>query len=111
MYIIMDALDECPNSSGVRSPRGHVLSFVQELLELRLRNLHICVTSRPEIDIRNRLESLTSLRISLEDQTGHKEDIAKYIESEVQVIANEKRWQEDDKILVIETLSRKADGM
>jgi hypothetical protein len=111
MYIIMDALDECPNSSGVRSPRGHVLSFVQELLELRLRNLHICVTSRPEIDIQNRLEPLTSLRISLEDQTGHKEDIAKYIESEVCVIANEKRWQEDDQILVIETLSEKADGM
>ena len=111
MYIIMDALDECPDSSGVRSPRAQVLSFIQELVELRLRNLHICVTSRPEIDIRNRLEPLTSLRVSLHDETGHKEDIAKYIRSEADVIAHDKRWRDDDKKLVIETLSEKADGM
>ena len=111
MYIIMDALDECPNSSGVRSPRGHVLSFVQKLVELRLHNLHICVTSRPEIDIRNRLEPLKPLRISLHDQIGHKEDITKYIKSEVDIIANDKRWRDDDRKLVIETLSDTADGM
>ena len=111
MYIIMDAIDECPDSSGVRSPRAQVLGFVQELFDLHLGNLHICVTSRPEIDIRNRLEPLTSLRVSLHDQTGHKEDIAKYIRSEADFIAHDKRWREDDKKLVIETLSEKADGM
>ncbi|KAH9074398.1 ankyrin repeat-containing domain protein [Lactarius deliciosus] len=111
IYIIMDALDECPNISGVRPPREHVLSLVKDLVNLRLPNLHICVTSRPEIDIRNRLEPLTSLRVSLHDQIGHKEDIAKYINSEVDFIANDKRWREDDKDLVIETLSEKADGM
>ena len=107
----MDALDECPDSSGVRSPREHVLGFVEELVELRLPNLHICVTSRPEIDIRNRLEALTSLHVSLHDQTGQKEDIAKYIRSEVDFIANERRWREDDKKLVLKTLTEKADGM
>jgi hypothetical protein len=111
MYIIMDALDQCPNSSGVRSPRGHILSFIQKLVELRLQNLHICVTSRPEIDIRNRLEPLKPLRISLHDLTGHKEDITKYIKSEVDIIANDKRWRDDDKKLVIGTLSDTADGM
>ena len=111
MYIIMDALDECPDSSGVRSPREHVLSFVKGLFELRFQNLHICVTSRPEIDIRNRLEPLTSLRVSLHDQTGHKEVIARYIISEVDFIANERRWREDDKKLVVEALTEKADGM
>jgi hypothetical protein len=111
MYIIMDAIDECPDSSGVRSPRAQVLSFVRELVELRLTNLHICVTSRPEVDIRNRLEHLTSLRISLHDQAGHQEDISKYIKSEVDFIAHDKRWRDGDKELVIETLSEKADGM
>ncbi|KAH9057164.1 hypothetical protein EDB87DRAFT_1129055 [Lactarius vividus] len=110
IYIIVDALDECPDTSGVRSPRERVLSFIKRLVDLRLRNLHICVTSRPEIDIRNRLEPLTSLRVSLHDQTGHKEDIAKYIGSEVNIIANDKRWREDDKGVVIATLSEKADG-
>ena len=111
IYIIVDALDECPNTSGVRSPRERVLSLIKNLVELRLPNLHICVSSRPEIDIRNRLEPLTSLRLSLHDQTGHKEDIVKYIWSEVNFIADEKGWRQDDKELVIETLSGKADGM
>ncbi|KAH9008124.1 hypothetical protein EDB85DRAFT_121188 [Lactarius pseudohatsudake] len=31
IYIIMDALDECPNISGVRPPREHVLSLVKDL--------------------------------------------------------------------------------
>ena len=111
IYIIVDALDECPNTSGIRSPRERVLSLIKDLVGLRLRDLHICVTSRPEIDIRNRLEPLTSLRISLHDQTGHKDDIAKYIGSEVDFISKERRWREDDKKLVIEMPSEKADGM
>ncbi|KAH9172311.1 hypothetical protein EDB89DRAFT_1886149, partial [Lactarius sanguifluus] len=111
IYIILDALDECPNTSGVRSPRDRVLSLIKGLLDLHLSNLHICVTSRPEIDIRICLEPLTSRWVSLHDQTGHKKDITKYIKSEVDVIANQKRWREDDKELVIKTLSEQADGM
>ncbi|KAH8982527.1 ankyrin repeat-containing domain protein [Lactarius akahatsu] len=111
IYIILDALDECPNTSGVRSPRDRVLGLVQSLLDLGLPSLHICVTSRPEMDIRICLEPLTSLSISLHDQTGHQEDITKYIMSEVDVVSNQKRWRDDDKELVIEMLSEKADGM
>ena len=110
-YIIVDALDECPNTSGVRSHRERVLSLIKRLVNLRLPNLHICVTSRPEVDIRVRLEPLTSHSVSLHDQTGHQEDIAKYISSEVDVISNDKRWREDDMELVIVTLTEKADGM
>lgn len=111
IYIILDALDECPNISDVRPPRERVLSLIKDLVDLRLPNLHICVTSRPEIDIRNRLEPLTSSCISLNDQTGQKEDIAKYIRFEVDKIANERSWREDEKGLVIVTLSENADGM
>ena len=50
-YIILDALDECPNSSGIPSPREQVLALVKDLVNLRLSHLHICVTSRPEFDI------------------------------------------------------------
>jgi hypothetical protein len=50
-YIILDALDECPNNSGIPSPRKEVLQLINELVDLRLPNLHICATSRPEIDI------------------------------------------------------------
>jgi hypothetical protein len=109
IYLVMDALDECPNTSGLPSPREQVLELVKDLVDLYLPNLHICVTSRPEADIRAALEPLTSLRISLHDQTGQKEDIIDYVTSVVYSDAYMQRWQDEDKKLVIETL-RKADG-
>ena len=110
-YIIVDAIDEFPDTSGVDSPRERVLSLIKSLVDLHLPNLHICTTSRPEIDISNRLEPLTTLCISLHDQIGHMEDITKYIRSKVDVIASDKRWQAGDKDLVIGTLFQMADGM
>jgi hypothetical protein len=109
IYLVMDALDECPNTSGLPSPREQVLELVKDLVDLYLPNLHICVTSRPEADIRVVLEPLTSLRISLHDQTGQKEDIIDYVTSVVYSDVNMQRWRDEDKKLVIETL-RKADG-
>ena len=110
-YIIIDALDECPDTTGVPSAREQVLSLVNDLVDFRLPNLHICVTSRPEIDIRTVLEPLTSFRISLHDQPGQMEDIAEYIRSVVHSDLKMKRWREDDRKMVIEVLSEKADGM
>jgi hypothetical protein len=75
IYLIIDALDECSNTSGIPSHRNRVLQLVKELIDLHLPNLHICVTSRPEVDIREVLEPLTSRRVSLHDQSGQKKDI------------------------------------
>ena len=112
-YLIIDALDESPNSPGIPSPRQKVLRLVEELVEFFLPNLHICVTSRPEIDIRNVLEPLTSRRVSLHDQSGQKEDIADYVRSVVYSNSEQimRRWRMEDKELVIESLSERADGM
>jgi hypothetical protein len=111
IYIIVDALDECPNFPGRPSAREEVLDFVEELVNLELPNVHLCVASRPEMDIRAILEPLTSLRISLHDEIGQKEDIIKYINSVVRSDRNMRRWKEEDKRLVVDTLSENADGM
>jgi hypothetical protein len=110
-YIIMDALDECPNLYTIPSPREEVLEFVDELVGLRLSNLHICVTSRPESDIQAILGPLTSLPVSLHDESGQQEDIANYVSSFVHSDRRMRRWRDEDKDLVIKTLSEKADGM
>jgi len=112
-YLIMDALDECPDTSGIPSPRERVLQILKDLVGLRLPNLHICVTSRPELDIRDVLEPLTSLQISLHNQTGQKQDILDYVKSIVYSDSERimKRWRTEDKEFVIETLSERADGM
>ena len=113
IYIIMDALDESPNMSGIPSARERVLQLLKELVDLRLPNLHICVTSRPEADIQNDILPLTSLRVSLHDQSGQKQDIADYVRSIVYSNSEPiiRRWKMEDKDLVIEVLSERADGM
>jgi hypothetical protein len=100
VYIFMDAIDECPNTSGVPSPRKEILGLVEVLVNLRLPNLRLCVTSRSEIDIRVVLEPLSSFRVSLHDQTGQKEDIADYIMSFVHSDRWMRRWREEDKELM-----------
>jgi hypothetical protein len=110
-YIIVDAIDECPNSSGMPSVREDVLELIKELVDLELPNVHLCVASRPEVDIRVVLEPVTSLEISLHDENGQKEDIAKYINSFIRSDRNMRKWTEEDKQLVIDTLSDGADGM
>jgi hypothetical protein len=112
VYIIVDALDECPNSFGFpNTPREKVLDLIEELLELNLTNLRICVTSRPEVDIRDFLEPLASHDMSLHDESGQKNDILDYISSVVLTDRKMRRWRSEEKQLVIDSLSSKADGM
>ena len=112
VFIILDALDECPNTSG-SSAREEVLCFLKDLVGLQLSNLHICVTSRPEIDIGAVLEPLMFHPISIHEQMGQKKDIEDYIRAFVYAdsVTEMKRWRVEDKELVIETLTARADGM
>jgi len=111
IYVIVDALDECPNNFGLPTPREELLGFIKDLVNLRLPNLHLCLTSRPEIDIQTSLEPLVSFSVSLHSRSGQKKDILDYISSVVLSDPKMRRWREDDKRLVIETLSERADGM
>jgi hypothetical protein len=111
IYLIVDALDECPNTSAFPSPRARVLSLIEELIRLQLSNLRICVTSRPETDIKVVLDPLRVCSVSLHDEGGQKEDINSYIESIITMHPKNRRWKAEDKQLVIEVLTQKADGM
>jgi hypothetical protein len=111
IYIIVDALDECPDVSGKPSAREGVLELIQELVGLNLSNLHLCVASRPEIDIQKTLKPLKPLEISLHEETGQKDDIIEYIKSVVYSDRKMQSWKDKDKELVIKMLSEKAGGM
>ena len=111
IYIIVDALDECPDVSGTPSAREEVLELVEELAGLEFSNVHLCVASRPEIDIRKSLELFKPLQISLHDERGQQDDIIEYIKSVVHSDRKMRSWRDEDKQLVIEVLSEKADGM
>jgi len=111
IYIIIDALDECPNISGRPSAREEVLELVKELVDMKLRNVHVCVASRPEIDIRAVLGPLGPSEISLHEEKGQMEDIIKYITSVVHTDMKMRKWKKVMQELVIDTLSEKAGGM
>jgi hypothetical protein len=109
--IIMDAIDECPNTSECPTAREEILDLLEELVGLSLPNLRICVTSRPEIDIQTVLKPLTPFHMSLHDQSGQKQDILDYIKNFVLSDRRMRKWRREDKQTAIDTLSAKADGM
>ena len=113
VYIIMDALDKCPDTSDVPSAREQVLDLIKDLVGLQLPGLHICATSRPEADITDALESLASHTVSLQEESGQKQDISEYVRSVVYSGSGKfmKQWRQVDKEHVIKTLSERADGM
>jgi hypothetical protein len=111
VYLIMDALDECPITSSMWSPRDEVLTLVRKLIDSQIPNLRICVTSRPETDIKSVLDSSAFRSISLHNESGQMDDIENYIRSVVNTDRMMQRWHAADKQLVIEVLTNKADGM
>jgi hypothetical protein len=111
VYLIVDALDECPNTSSIPSPREEVLNLIKDLIKSEIPNVRICVTSRPETDIKDILEPLVILTVSLHDEGGQKRDIQEYIESVIKTNPKNRRWKTADKQLVIDVLTEKADGM
>ncbi len=111
VYLIVDALDECPNTSSIPSPRDEVLNLIEDLIKSEIPNLRICVTSRPETDIKDFLEPLVLHTVSLHDESGQNRDIEDYIKSVINTNPKNKRWKAADKQLVIDVLMEKADGM
>jgi hypothetical protein len=109
-YLVIDAVDECPDR-GIPSTRGNVLELLQQLVNLHLPNLHLCITSRPEMDIQTALNPLASTCICLHDQSGQSKDIVDYVTWVVHSDGKMKNWREEDRELVIESLSARARGM
>ena len=112
-YIIIDALDECPNNTGTPSARERGLNFIEDLVQSNHSNLFICITSRPEQDINTVLNPLTppSRRVSLHEEGGQTEDINRFVRSFVLNDRTMRRWRVEDKELVIRELSERAQGM
>jgi hypothetical protein len=111
VYLIVDALDECPNASVVRSPRAEILSFIEQLVTTQIPNLRVCVTSRPELDIKDVLDPLIFRSVSLHDESGQNRDIEDYIKSVINTRPKRGRWKEEHRKLAIDVLIKKSNGM
>ena len=110
IFIVMNALDECPDS-GFPTAREEVLVVLKDLVGLHLPNLRMCVTSRPEVDIKSILNQLIIHSISLHGEREQRKGIADYVRYFVNSDAKMREWPDEDKQLVIHELSERADGM
>jgi hypothetical protein len=111
IYIVMDALDECPDNSGIPTAREEVLDVLKCLVDLDLPNLRVCATSRPEVDIKSILNQLAIHTVSLHDEHEQQKGIADYVSTIVNSDRKMREWPDEDKELVIKVLSERADGM
>ena len=117
VFIVVDALDECPDSPspgsppGAPTPRQSVLKIVKGLIKLKPQNLHFCLTSRPEPDIEHVLAPLEPASVSLHTEKGQLADITQYVQSVIVSDVTMGKWPKDTKKLVIDTLTNKSQGM
>ena len=111
VYLIVDALDECPTTSDIPAAQEKVFMLVRQLMTPKHPNLRMCVTSRLEPDLGAFLEPLSFRSISLHDESGQKEDIADYIKSVIGTDPKMQAWRASDKESVTNVLTHKVDGM
>lgn len=111
IYIVMDALDGCSNFSGYPTPREKVLTIIEELINLCLLHVHFCITSRLEVDIQYVLEAFALHEVPLHKQAGQIQDIFNYTEYVVSSDPQMRRWKEEDRRLVVKTLTERGGGM
>jgi hypothetical protein len=108
VFIVMDALDECPRT-GDRPERDDLLNQIVSLLGRKCRNMHILATSRPEPDIdgwfnlRNRMFNGTNTALNIEPLVGN--DIKEFVRTAILQHSELNRWGEDVKWQMEERLT------
>ena len=115
VYLIIDALDECPEA---KHQRDELLSMLGTIHKWTKANLHVLLTSRKVPSIERKLESLIGRTpvpgtgvINLElHQSDIDGDITVFIEDQLEK-GNYQFWDEDVKVEIKDTLVEKANGM
>jgi ankyrin repeat protein len=110
-YIVVDALDECPGTPGLPSSRATLLGLIRELINRHITNLRICVLSDLHPEVEFVLYPLASRRVCLHEESGHSQDIIRYLRWLLSTHPRMKGWKASDKQVVINTLFRKAEGV
>jgi hypothetical protein len=108
VFIILDALDECPEAGEVRQ---NVLESLEHLLQ-RASNLRVFATSREVGDVRNSMEILSADTIPIATDSVDA-DIQQWMSSQ---LSHDRKFVQlnlstQTKELIKETISRNADGM
>lgn len=78
VFIVIDALDECPNQRDTQSERKELLSLIQRLTASGPRNFRLLATSRYQDDIGDALRNIQQCRVINIEQLV-KEDVTQFV--------------------------------
>jgi hypothetical protein len=113
IYIVLDALDECRTRKGPLSEG--LLTWIESLQDLKQRNVHLLVTSRPEHDIESVLRKLAQSDEDIVPIQSDliEDDIRSYVHTRVRTGDRLKRWRSRPDVLdeIQRVLMEKAQGM
>lgn len=96
-YLVLDALDECPTRE--HDGRSSLLQFLEGLVERHQAKINVLVTSRPEPDIRSKLEQYPSVNL----ETGLRDDVETFVRAQVSH-GRLSKWEESIQNLTLERL-------
>lgn len=107
-FVIIDALDECPNAE---EERADLCNIMEEIHSWDCRSLHVLVTSRREADLTEAL-----LKIVTQEPVGIQgsvidTDIRKFVSTQLQTTPKLSRWSTELKAEIEQTLVKKSGGM
>jgi hypothetical protein len=106
-FLIIDALDECPESED--HERKQVLAALAEIKAPMAPNLSIFVASRPEVDIKQAMDTICDINIDIQAALTN-EDIRFHIRAQMMTDPKLNRWQQSIKDEIEEKLMKDAGG-
>ncbi|KAJ5157603.1 NACHT nucleoside triphosphatase [Penicillium canariense] len=105
IYILLDALDECPH----HKERETVLAFIATVRQWGLPALHILVTSHDVIDIRGSLNPQEGQDVTMKNPNVDK-DMANYVYHQLTTNPNLEQWK-DNHVEIQAALIERAQGV
>ena len=110
IFIIVDALDECPHDEA-HGLREEALGLIVEFETWSASKIHLLITSRRELDIEQRLTPLLGIPPIPLEGSQIDSDIELHINEQLSTDQKLKRWPPHIKLQIEETLTARADGM
>ena len=105
VYILLDALDECPRYDQ----RDQVLSVIETMRNWLFPGLHLLVTSRDKLDIRESLDPRREQEVIMKN-SAIEEDIRNFISEKLSTDPRLRKWSTyHDRIQ--QTLANRAQGV
>jgi hypothetical protein len=107
VFIVIDALDECPKNGE----REDLLGMILDLKSRSLPNLHVFASSRREPDIEEALVPLLTIPAIPVEGSQVNADIRLHIASQLPIYSKLNKWPEEVQADIEESLAAGANGM